>query len=67
MYIVIDSKIPQNYGEKIKVEVSEDDLVSDIIRRVCVLMTIESEPRMYLRLENGFESGGNDVATQYLE
>ena len=67
MYIVIDSKIPQNYGEKIKVEVSDDDLVSDIIRRVCVLMTIESEPRMYLRLENGFESGGNDVATQYLE
>ncbi len=38
-----------------------DVLVCDLIRRICVLMGVEEEPRMYLRMQDGTELGQYDV------
>ena len=47
-------------------DIDEDDLALDVIRRTCILMDLESEPRMYLKLENGVEVGGMDTMGDYV-
>ena len=67
MQLIITSKIPFNYGKTKKIEAFNDDLASDIIRRVCILMEIQSERRMYLKLENSCEISAEDSLEDFIQ
>ena len=67
MQLVVRSTIPRNHGTRKKVEISEDDEASDLIRNVCNIMCIDHEPRMYLRLPlTGAEIGGRDKIGDFI-
>ena len=56
----------RNRGDSRKVEVEPELLACDLIKRVCVLMNIQSEPRMFLRLPDSSEVGGDDVVGSFV-
>ena len=66
MKITVVSGMARNRGESRKVEVEPELLTCDLIKRVCVLMNIQSEPRMYLRLPDSSEVGGEDVLGSFV-
>lgn len=66
MKITVVSGMTRNRGDSRKVEVEPELLACDLIKRVCVLMNIQSEPRMYLRLPDGSEVGGEDVVGSFV-
>ena len=53
--LTVKSKIPANFGQWINFEASTNDRFSDIIKRICHVSQIQSDPKMYLRMENGEE------------
>ena len=66
MKITVVSGMARNRGDSRKVEVESELLACDLIKRVCVLMNIQSEPRMYLRLPDSSEVGGEDVVGSFV-
>ena len=66
MKITVVSGMARNRGDSRKVEVEPELLACDLIKRVCVLMNIQSEPRMYLRLPDNSEVGGEDVVGSFV-
>ena len=53
--LTVKSKIPANFGQWINFEASTNDRFADIISRICHVSQIQSDEKMYLRMENGEE------------
>ena len=67
MYLFVTSGIPFNQGRSVKIESAKDDLACDVIHRICILMQIKIDRKMYLKLEEtGVEIGGRDVLGEFV-
>ena len=68
MRLTVTSRIPANSGDsKILDGVLDEDSADDVIRRTCLAMGRDCEPRMYLKLESGVEIGGEDKIGDYIK
>lgn len=67
MNVTIKSGLPNCPDLVKKIEIDQDDTASDVIRRVCNLFCVETDPRMYIRLSNGVEVAEGDIMSQFVK
>ena len=55
MFVLVVSKVPENYGATKVLEFHESDTIGNVIENIASEMDIALDTRMYLRLQNGTE------------